>query len=180
MGDRRLAVGPGDADHGQVARRVAIEAGGQGGHGRTGPAGFDPHLGHAGVERAFPEQSHGAGRHRCRGVIVPVAGGARETAEEGTRLHPAAVVLDRRHVGGSQITPGAGDGELANEFVHQHGSDFRRRARRAGGVGRDGRARWPSTYGPSVVAPAGTVTDPWPPMAPLEAAVVGVDVVGIP
>ncbi len=108
---------------------------------------------------------------------MAVAPGTGETAEEGTRLHMAAVVLDGRHLGGGEVAARPGDGEPADELLHQHRSDVRRRA---GGVGRISRARCPSTYGPSVVAPAGTVTEPWPPMAPFEAAVVGVDVVGIP
>ena len=70
-GRRRLAVGAGDPDHGQLGGRVAEEARRERGHRRARVG--DQHLGHADVERALDDERRRAASTGGRREVVAVA-----------------------------------------------------------------------------------------------------------
>ena len=76
-----LAVGAGDAGDAQRGRRIAVEAGGGGGHRRADVLHDD--FGHAEPQRPLDDERHRPSRHRVRREVVPVAGEPRDGEEQG-------------------------------------------------------------------------------------------------
>ena len=98
---RGLAVRPRDADYGQPARGVAVEA--RGGDRHRGADVVDLDLGHAEAERPGDDERRRPARDRVGREVVAVAGEAGDAEEQGPGLHGTVVVgeaadLDRRPI----------------------------------------------------------------------------------
>jgi hypothetical protein len=130
LGHRGLAVGAGDADHGEVGRGVVPELGGEGRHGRSGVA----HLELDDVERepVLDQQGHGAGFDGGVSEAVAVGPLPGDAAEQRAGPDVAGVVDD---VGdddiGAAVHPyvDAGVGERGEEPCQWHGPSLARRGR---------------------------------------------------
>ena len=88
-----LAVGAGNADDGQAARRTAEEDVGDGGHGgaRVG----DGEFGDAELQRPLDDERDGAALDGLGREVVSVAAKAGHAEEERSRLRGAAVIRER-------------------------------------------------------------------------------------
>ncbi len=129
LGDRRLAVGAGDADHQEVARRKTVEGRGQLRHHRTHRAGSDPRLGDVTVQQlgdeVLAQHADRTALDRLACVNVPVAHEARHTAKEVTRYDSATVVGDAPDLDGGGIAHRFQHLDVVEEEVHRHGSHRR-------------------------------------------------------
>ena len=143
--------------------------------GRRPPSGH-PRLGHVEVEEPLAEQRGGPAANRLGGVAMAVGVWPRARSRRGSPPHLAAVELDRTHLGGRRVAADLDHVDVGEQRGHLHGEW----SGGSGRGGRSGRARPGPTYGPSVVAPAGTEMVPVPPTAELEAEVVAAAVVGMP
>ena len=114
--------------------------------------------------------------HRLGRIVVAVEMGAADAAEQGARPYLAAVELDGAHLGGGRIAAHTDHVDVVDQFGHLHGGVFQG----SGSTVPVGWLRSGPTYGPSVVAPAGTEMLPVPPTAEFEADAVAVAVVGTP
>ena len=114
--------------------------------------------------------------HGVGGVEMAVGVLAGHTAEQRTGTDQPAVEVDRRHLRGPRIAADIEHVDVMDQLGHQHGRGFRV-VRCEGGLRRSGSG---PTYGPSVVAPAGTAMLPVPPTAEFDAEVVPAAVVGMP
>ena len=121
---RGLAVGAGDADDHEVTGGLPGQRGGRRSH--RGAHRRDLHLGDAEVERPLAEQRHRPGGDGVRSEVVAVEGRTRDTAEEGSGVDPAGIVLGARQIdvvveADGDIVEGGAVGDRTEELGQQHG-----------------------------------------------------------
>ena len=140
LGDRRLAVRPGDPDHRELPGGVAVERRGETGHHGTHGAGGNPRLDHGSIEElgdeVLAQQPHRSPLDRFGGVGMAVAQLSRHAAEQVSGHHAAAVVGDPTDVDGGGNPRGLNDMDVVEEEVHLHWSYGRRRNEADAGVPR--------------------------------------------
>ncbi len=89
VGDRGLAVGSGDADHGQPPCRVPEERGRHLGHGRPDLAHRHPDLGDGQVHEVLAQERGGSPAHRLGGVGMAVGVGTRGRSRTASPAPPS-------------------------------------------------------------------------------------------
>ena len=110
---RALAVGAGDADHGQLVRRVTLDQAGGRAHG--GPHIGHDQLGHGEVEGPLAQEGAGPGLDGAGGEVVAVVALAPGTQQKS---QPAATARESWVANGEQgLSPGDGPSPSAPPSV---------------------------------------------------------------
>ena len=84
----------------------------------------DPHLGHVELEEPVAEERGGPADDRMGSVEMAVGVFAGNAAEQRAGTDPAAVEVDRGHLGGRRIAPDIEYVDVMDQLGHQHGREF--------------------------------------------------------
>jgi hypothetical protein len=143
------------------------------GHRRADPTFGHPYLGNIDVEKPLTEESSGTTMHGVGGEVMTVGCPSGDTTEEGSHPDLATVEFNGAHVDRTRVPTGSDDVDASEQLRHSHAAGTRIEATCAPRA-------LTIIYALSLAAPAGTVTDPVPPMAPLDVDVVAAALVGMP